>query len=65
MSPGLTGHVQRACANIAWVPSEFTIIRGEYSVAKEDPDDLSGTVWDHRFMVQLSYTIGFHPPHAY
>ena len=59
------GHVQRLSANVAWVPSEFSVIRAEYSAAKEDPNEGTGTVWDHRFMVQLNFTIGFHPPHAY
>jgi hypothetical protein len=61
----IPGHVQRASANIAWVPSEFSVIRAEYSLERSDADDASGTAWDHRFMVQLNYTIGFHPPHAY
>ena len=61
----IAGHFQRVSANISWVPSEFSFIRTEYSLAKADADNGSGTAWDHRFMVQLCYTIGFHPPHAY
>jgi hypothetical protein len=62
---GLTGHVQRASANISWLPSEFSEIRAEYSFGKADPDDHSGTVWDHRALIQFNYIIGFHPPHSY
>ncbi|HVZ80417.1 MAG TPA: hypothetical protein VHE12_06380 [bacterium] len=61
----LPGHVQKGSANITWTPSEFTAIRAEYSIAKADADDASGTAWDHRVMVQFNYTIGFHPPHSY
>jgi hypothetical protein len=61
----LPGHVQKGSANITWTPSEFTAIRAEYSVAQADADNGSVTAWDHRFMLQFNYTIGFHPPHAY
>jgi hypothetical protein len=59
------GHVLRASANIAWVPSEFSFLRAEYSLGRADADDGSVMAWDHRLMLQLCTTIGFHPPHAY
>ncbi|HUO58124.1 MAG TPA: hypothetical protein VMV05_08100 [bacterium] len=61
----VAGHVQCLSANIAWAASEFSMIRLEYSGARETPDDESGTVWDNRIMAQMNFTIGFHPPHAY
>ncbi len=60
----LLGHIQKASMNIAWVPSEFSFIRGEYSIARAD-DGNGNTPMDHRFMVQFLYVIGFHPAHAY
>jgi hypothetical protein len=63
--PLLEGHVQRVSANLSWLPSEFSEIRLEYSAAKINPDNGSGTVWDHRAMLQFNFIIGFHPPHAY
>ncbi len=56
----LSGHVQRASANIAWLPSEFSEMKLEYGLARND----AGTV-DNRVMLQFNYIIGFHPPHAY
>lgn len=56
----LPGHVQRVSANIAWLASEFSEIRAEYSYARND----AGTV-DNRAMLQFNYVIGFHPPHSY
>ncbi len=56
----LPGHVQRASANIAWLPSEFSELKLEYGLARND----AGTE-DNRVMLQFNYIIGFHPPHAY
>ncbi|MGH7742305.1 MAG: hypothetical protein ACRENS_09815, partial [Candidatus Eiseniibacteriota bacterium] len=58
----IPGKVTRGCANIAWTPSEFSFIRLEYSHSEAD----SGVhPTDDRLMIQLSYTIGYHPAHAY
>jgi hypothetical protein len=48
--------------NIPWVPSEFSFVRLEYSHAKTEAG-VHPT--DDRILLQLSYTIGFHPAHAY
>lgn len=58
------GHIQRASANIAWLPSEFSVIRAEYSIARAN-DGNGNEPLDHRFMVQFAYVIGFHPWHNY
>jgi hypothetical protein len=58
----ITGKVNRVSANIAWVPSEFSFVRLEYSHAKAD-GGIHPT--DDRLMIQMSYTIGYHPAHAY
>ncbi|HTR97416.1 MAG TPA: hypothetical protein VMH61_05895 [Candidatus Acidoferrales bacterium] len=52
----------RASANIAWTPSEFSFIRLEYSHATADAG-IHPT--DDRIQIQMSYTIGYHPAHAY
>ena len=58
------GKVTRGNANIQWMPSEFSFIRFEYSHSKAD--NAAGIhPTDDRFMVQMSYTIGYHPAHAY
>ncbi len=56
----LAGHVQRATLDLAWLASEFSEVRADYCIARND----SGTV-DNRVMVQFNYVIGFHPPHSY
>ncbi len=56
----LTGHVQRATVDVAWLASEFSEMRLDYSLARND----AGTV-DNRVMLQFNYVIGFHPPHSY
>ena len=48
--------------NVAWTPSEFSFIRLEYSHAKADAG-VHPT--DDRILLQMSYTIGYHPAHAY
>ncbi len=58
----IPGKVNRVSANIAWVPSEFSFLRLEYSHAKAD-GGINPT--DDRLAVQMSYTIGYHPAHAY
>jgi hypothetical protein len=62
---GLTGLVRKMSVNTAWVASEFSFIRAEYSVALLDPDDGSERIIDQRGLLQMCFTIGFHPPHAY
>jgi hypothetical protein len=54
--------ISRGSVNLAWTPSEFSFIRLEYSHAKADAG-VHPT--DDRIMLQLSYTIGYHPAHAY
>jgi len=54
--------INRGSANIAWMPSEFSFVRLEYSHAKADAG-IHPT--DDRIMIQMSYTIGYHPAHAY
>jgi hypothetical protein len=56
----LPGHVQRATIDVAWLASEFSEMRADYSLARND----AGNV-DNRVMLQFNYVIGFHPPHAY
>jgi hypothetical protein len=56
------GRVNRFSANVAWTPSEFSFIRLEYSHAKAD---VGVHPTDDRLMIQMSYTIGYHPAHAY
>ena len=58
----LAGKVTRGSANLAWAPSEFSFVRLEYSHATADRG-VHPT--DDRLMIQLSYTIGYHPAHAY
>jgi len=58
------GKVNRVCANIAWTPSEFSFIRVEYSHAQADAGN-GLRPNDDRIMIQMSYTIGYHPAHAY
>jgi len=60
-----TGRIHKASANVAWAASEFSTLRAEYALAKIVPDGGRPSVLDHRVMVQASFTIGFHPPHAY
>jgi len=62
---GLLGQVRKVSANVAWLPSEFSQIRAEYAMARLEPDYGSGRILDQRLMLQMSFTIGFHPPHAY
>jgi hypothetical protein len=58
----IAGKVNRGSANIAWSPSEFSFVRLEYSHAKADRG-IHPT--DDRLAIQMSYTIGYHPAHAY
>ena len=60
----VAGDVNRASANIAWTPSEFSYIRLEYSYAQADGGN-GNEPTDQRIMLQLNYTIGYHPAHAY
>lgn len=56
----LSGNVKRASINVAWLASEFSQIKAEYSYAQNDAGQS-----DNRAMLQFNYVIGFHPPHAY
>jgi hypothetical protein len=58
----LPARVNRGSVNIAWTPSEFSFVRLEYSHAKANAG-IHPT--DDRLLLQLSYTIGYHPAHAY
>jgi len=54
--------ITRGSVDVAWTPSEFSFIRLEYSHAHADAGAHPS---DDRLAVQMSYTIGFHPAHAY
>ena len=58
----IPGKVNRSSLNIAWTPSEFSFLRLEYSHSKADAG-IHPT--DDRILLQVSYTIGYHPAHAY
>jgi hypothetical protein len=58
----IAGKINRGSVNLAWVPSEFSLVRLEYSHSKADRG-IHPT--DDRIMVQMSFTIGYHPAHAY
>lgn len=58
----IPGTVHRASVNLAWTPSEFSFVRLEYSHATTGAG-IHPT--DDRLQVQMSYTIGYHPAHAY
>jgi len=58
----VAARVNRVSANVAWAPSEFSFLRLEYSHANADSGIHAS---DDRLMVQASYTIGYHPAHAY
>jgi hypothetical protein len=58
----LPATVDRGSVNVAWSPSEFSFVRLEYSHAKADAG-VHPT--DDRILIQFSYTIGYHPAHAY
>jgi hypothetical protein len=60
----IPGEVTRGSINVAWVPSEFSFLRLEYSHAEADPGN-GVKLNDDRIMIQMSYTIGYHPAHAY
>jgi hypothetical protein len=60
----ILGKVTRASANIAWMPSEFSYVRLEYSFAQAD-DGHGFKPKDQRLMIEMSYTVGYHPAHAY
>jgi hypothetical protein len=60
----LPGKVTRGSAQISWTPSEFSFVRLEYSHAQAD----AGSGFkpsDDRILIQMSFTIGYHPAHAY
>ena len=54
--------MSRGSLDLAWAPSEFSFMRLEYSHAKADAG-VHPT--DDRLAIQMSYTIGYHPAHAY
>jgi len=58
----LPATVRRGSVNVAWTPSEFSFVRLEYSHAKADAGIHPS---DDRLLIQMSYTIGYHPAHAY
>jgi hypothetical protein len=60
----IPGNLSRGSVNLAWMPSEFSFVRLEYSHTNADAGNGSRPN-DDRVMVQLSYTIGYHPAHAY
>ena len=58
----IAGKVNRGSVNVGWTPSEFSFVRLEYSHAKANAG-VHPT--DDRLLIQMSYTIGYHPAHAY
>jgi len=60
----VAGKVTRGSVDVMWAPSEFSFMRLEYSHAKAD-DGNGLEPSDDRIMLQISYTIGYHPAHAY
>ncbi len=54
--------ITRGSINLAWAPSEFSFVRLEYSHARADGGIHPA---DDRILLQMSYTIGYHPAHAY
>lgn len=58
------GHVRGAAANVSWLPSEFSQLRLEWEALTATGIDGRTSV-DRRYLLQLSFIIGFHPPHAY
>ena len=60
----IPGKVNRVSANVAWTPSEFSFVRLEYSHAQADGGN-GIKPNDDRLAIQMSYTIGYHPAHAY
>jgi hypothetical protein len=60
----IAGDVNRGSANVAWTPSEFSYVRLEYSYAQADGGN-GFKPKDQRIMLQMNYTIGYHPAHAY
>lgn len=60
----VSGDIARGSVNVAWAPSEYSYLRLEYSYLQAD-DGNGFKPTDQRIMLQASYTIGFHPPHAY
>jgi len=56
------GDVSRGSVTLSWNPSEFSFVRLEYSHAKANAG-IHPT--DDRIQLQMSYTIGYHPAHAY
>jgi len=59
----IAGDTRRGSANIAWTPSEFSYVRLEYSYAQADAQGFRPK--DQRLLIQMNYTIGYHPAHAY
>jgi hypothetical protein len=59
----IPGHLQRACLNVAWVPSESSFVRAEYDLTRRD-DGSGGYLMDHRVLVQMNWNIGFKTSHA-
>lgn len=60
----MAGRLTRGSVNLAWAPSEFSFVRLEYSHTEADAG-AGRTPSDDRIMIQMSYTIGHHPAHAY
>jgi hypothetical protein len=58
----LPATITRESVNLAWAPSEFSFVRLEYSHARAGAG-IHPT--DDRLQIQMSYTIGYHPAHAY
>lgn len=62
---GGAGRVRKTSVNAAWSPSEFSYLRAEWTLSRAVPDAGGAVLHDSRLLLQASFTIGAHPPHAY
>ena len=53
------GNDSRLSGLVAFVPSEFSALRLQYSQLDEDGDIV------HQLLLQLNFTVGSHPAHRY
>jgi hypothetical protein len=64
MGDPLAGHIQRASLHLAWSLSEFSTIRGGYSLERVDTKT-GESPFDNHIMGQFIFLIGAHPTHAH
>jgi hypothetical protein len=58
---GFTGDLWEYKMNLTYAPSEFSFVRGEVGYYEDKITDEH----DWRAVVQMNFTIGSHPAHAY